>query len=283
MKYYIHVAFNKNVVLQHHVFMELATLLQCSLRDLGNKVEMLVGAEELNKDGTNVLVGIHTFPNRMLRLAPENTIGVNTEQLLAQEMGWDGYIIAFSKRHEVWDYCDANVAFLAAKGAVNTKYLRIGYHPELHRIENIPEKSIDVVMYGTFNEKRTALGTELLKRGYKVEMLHKVFSTWRDSFISRSKIILNAHYFKSQIFEAVRITYLMNNGKAVVTEVNPTTVVDPVYLPGIVGVPYENLVDACEELILDDDKRIALEQDALKTLQSISMTEWMREVILTGA
>lgn len=273
------VFFNHKEILQRQVFLELALLIKYSLEELGLEAKLDMESNTIDPSCRNILVGIHTFPPRMFRNIPGDTIGVNTEQLLAQEMGWDGYIQDFSKKFEVWDYCPDNVYFLEELGALDVKYLRLGYCEKLHKIPSDVKKDIDVLMYGTFNEKRTALVKELRDRGYRVEALHKVFGDWRDSYIARSKIILNSHYFKSQIFESVRVFYLMTNGKAVVTEVNSTTSIDSIYMPGICGVPYPCLVDACANLLENEERRLQLEQDALSTIQALPMAEWMLQLI----
>ena len=48
----------------------------------------------------------------------------------------------------------------------------------------------------------------------------------RDALIARAKVVLNIHYYAAQVFEIVRVSYLLANSKAVVTEIGPDTDLD---------------------------------------------------------
>ena len=56
--------------------------------------------------------------------------------------------------------------------------------------------------------------------GINVKALFGVYGRERDKLIARSKIVLNMHHYSSQIFEIVRVFYLLTNRKAVVAECN---------------------------------------------------------------
>ena len=48
----------------------------------------------------------------------------------------------------------------------------------------------------------------------------------RDALIARARLVLNLHFYPTAIFELVRVSYLLANGKAVVAECGPETEID---------------------------------------------------------
>jgi hypothetical protein len=81
--------------------------------------------------------------------------------------------------------------------------------------------------------------------------VHSVFGVYgrpRDDLIARSKLVLNLHYYDSQIFEIVRVFYLISNAIPTIGEVNKTTVIGEPFKDAIIGVEYENLVATCMQL-----------------------------------
>ena len=80
-------------------------------------------------------------------------------------------------------------------------------------------------------------------KGLTVKSLFGVYGKERDAWIERSKLVINHHYYQSQIFEVVRVFYLLTNSVAVVGEVNDTTSIDHIYKEGIHPVQYDGLVE----------------------------------------
>jgi hypothetical protein len=68
------------------------------------------------------------------------------------------------------------------------------------------------------------------------------------------------HYYETNIFELVRVSYLLANRKAVVAECNPGTEIDPDIVDAVQLAPYEGLAIACAELVADSHSRKALSE-----------------------
>ena len=68
------------------------------------------------------------------------------------------------------------------------------------------------------------------------------------------------HYYDANIFELVRVSYLLANRKAVVAECNPGTEIDPDIADAVQLAPYEGLVGACVELVANSGSRGALSE-----------------------
>ena len=103
--------------------------------------------------------------------------------------------------------------------------------------------------------------------GLKVKILFGVYGNERDVWIGRSKLVLNHHFYNSEIFEIVRVFYLMTNSIAVVAEVNESTSIDSIYSTGIYPSNYDQLAGSCIEICRN---QTLLEQTQLAAINSIS-------------
>jgi hypothetical protein len=160
----------------------------------------------------------------------------------------------------VWDYNDDNTRRLSAMLQKAVRFVKIGYVPQWTRIESRPTQDIDVLFYGSVNARRQFILDGLRVAGLSVYHAYGVYGQERDELIARSKIVLNMHYYEPGTFEIVRVSYLLANRKAVVTEANPGETVDEELSGAMVAVPYDGLVEACKELVANDTRRHALEE-----------------------
>ena len=92
-------------------------------------------------------------------------------------------------------------------------------------------------------------------------------------------IVLNLHYYDSKIFEIVRVFYLMSNSKAVVGEVGANTKINPAYLDGFYSSSYENLVESCNKLLINDGMREELEAKAIQVIQKYPQSALLNLVL----
>jgi hypothetical protein len=77
----------------------------------------------------------------------------------------------------------------------------------------------------------------------------------RDALIARAKIVLNLHYFDAQVFEIVRVSYLLANRKCVVSETGRDTALEGPLREGIAFAPYDSLAQTCVRLLQDEAAR----------------------------
>jgi hypothetical protein len=223
-------------------FQEVALLLKHSFESLGIECDMKVN--ELAADRINVILGYH-----LLKFAPallkNRYIPYQLEQLDEKE-GWYSENIRqlLENAYELWDYSEENIEFLSRLG-LTAKHLPIGYHENLEMIRHESQKDTDVLFYGSIGDRRKAIIDELSKCA-KVKTLFGVYGKERDTFISRSRIILNVHYYSTKIFEAPRISYLLNNRCLVVSEISP---VNPYTAVDMCLVPYDKIVETCRHFL----------------------------------
>lgn len=136
---------------------------------------------------------------------------------------------------EIWDYDLDNIDFLIKEGFTNIKHVPLTYSSALIMPMNY-DKSIDVLFYGSINETRAEYLEELSKhfsmmiiaptydcqhyvnKNFGKYMKPAVFNDELYEFISRSKIVINIHYYESHLQEQVRLFELLINNITVVSQ-----------------------------------------------------------------
>ncbi len=139
---------------------------------------------------------------------------------------------------EIWEYDLSNKWFLETLGYNKVKFVPLKYSKSLENIKVNQNPKYDILFYGAINKKRFEIlkkinskfnlvvigdnfdvdNVELNNSGIK--FLPKDFSDKLDNIISETKIILNLHFYESSIQEQVRLFYLLNNSKCVVSELS---------------------------------------------------------------
>lgn len=262
-------------------FLELAQVIAYSLEDLGHQASIQYHAIE--KSAKNIILGCHLLDPKYQDSIPKDSIIINTEQLFSEASPWSGKwtetIFAWANRFETWDYSERNIDYFSRIGVEGVKYLRLGYHSKLARIEKSEDQDIDVLFYGSINLRRQKILNDMRREGLCVKSVSGLYGSSRDALISRSKVVLNLHYYNSQIFEVIRVFYLLANRVAVVSEVNQETSIDPSFLAGIRCAPYDGLVSACVDLVGNMSVRSEQEAKAKEFIEKISQREIIRSLV----
>jgi predicted O-methyltransferase YrrM len=180
--------------------------------------------------------------------------------------------LALNSNAIVWDYSQRGVEEWLLAGVSGVHHLPLGYTPNLTRIPHA-EPAWDVAFFGWLTPRRVSLIDELRKYGLNVYSSAACYGGGRDNIISRSKLCLNVHHDGRDRFEAVRVSYLMANGKCVVSESSSD---DDEYqdLRGLTVVPYRLLVDSCRSLCATSAaaERMRLEEQSMASIQRRDFT-----------
>ncbi len=265
----------------YRVFDEVVDSLLFGLIECG--IAACVVDNEFDPKVPNIVIGAHLLSDAQLDSLPQNVIVYNFEQF-DDHSAWmhRSYINALST-HRCWDYSQYNIAALTRLRAdASPEFVPLGYAPLLTRLpkSSEDEENIDVLFYGCLNSRRKKILDALAGEGYNVHTAYCVYGAERDSLIGRAKLVLNMHYYDSHILEAVRVSYLMANSKAVVSECADDTEVYPHYRDGISLVAYDELVNACMDLLANPAKRQQLGKEALSALKKISYAEVLMDTSL---
>lgn len=205
----------------------------------------------------NKLIAIQLEIQRLQQL--RQIIIFNMEQLYDGSYWLKEPYASYLKDYPVWDYNSSNQRYLKNKYNKDVPLLQLGYCPTLERIILQPE-DIDVLFYGGVYGRRFELMHNLLSRGINVLFRNNdCWGTERDKLIARSKIVLNVHFYEANLFEMVRVWYLLHNRKFVISEISTDQQEYSFLDDGLVVVPYNKIADAILEYLQkpEDRKRIA--------------------------
>ena len=248
------------------VFQETANLLMYSLQELGHKA--VVAFNDIDVTKINIIIGIHMVDDNFINQIPPSTIILNTEPLEHVITDWKNQIVKYCQTGlEIWDYNDVNVAYLRNNGVNNIKKLCFGYQRELQTIKTDQTRDVDVLFYGSMNERRHIILSELINRSLNVQTLFGVYGNERDEWISRAKVVLDHNHYDYNIFNVVRVFYLLTNGVAVVSEAKETTEIEPQSKEGVIASPYEKIVDNVMRIVHDEEFLHHQRQKALNSIK----------------
>lgn len=252
-------------------FLEVGELLVESFRSLGKQARLQ--QNRLDPASTNVILGYNLLPNGE-PLRPVRHILVQLEQLSMQE-GWfrPDRIEMLRRADAVWDYASENVEFLRRRGLTKVRHLPIGYHDNLRRIVR-QNQDIDVLFYGSLNHRRRFV-LEQIGKFATVKCLVGVYGQERDDYIARSKIVVNLHFYESQIMEQARIAYLLNNRCFVVSEASK---LNP-FGATLVTCEYDRVVETVQHYLANPCERYQKAKEAHCAFRERPMMDYLREVL----
>jgi hypothetical protein len=259
---------------------EVAETLRFGLRTLGHEARILDNSVEQN--AINVILGAHLLAADENHILIPGSIIYNLEQLapnfeILGAASLSQNYFALAKKFQIWDYNPHNIAVWNKFGCAHPpRLVEIGYVPELRRIVSSPEQDIDVLFYGSLDDSRSSRLRQLRDTNMKVCVVSGVYGKERDDLIARSKIVLNLHRLETKLFEIVRVSYLLTNSKAVVSDVSPDM---GGYNDAVAAFPPEAIVESCLELVRNDEKRRALERRGFEFFSGRSAAAFLSKVI----
>jgi hypothetical protein len=237
--------------LHSRCFEELALSLSEAFAELGFAAPVVTDPAQAK--GVTIVLGanlLKSWPGPR----PERMVLYNLEQV-HQNSGWfDQAYIEILKRRQVWDYSALNVAALAKMG-VRASLCGVGYTGGLTRIPHAVMQDIDVAFVGSVNPRRSRVLEAMQRARLKVHAGVGVYGAERDALFARSKLVLNLHFHEAQVFEIVRVSYLLANRLCVVSELGLDHALEQPFAKGVAFAPYGELVAACRFLIDRPDAR----------------------------
>ena len=226
----------------------------------------------------NILINAHMLPATVAQQLPPDTIVYNLEHIEPDTWDWAPSLKTFLERCEVWDYSAQNVARIRQFNP-RVFQLPIGSEPEMTRIPKAKPQDIDVLFYGYVNERRRPVLDAIAARGLDVQAPFGVYGRERDALIARAKVVLNVHQVEGRVIEMVRVSYLLANRKAVVTEHSAGMENYPDLAAALHSVPYDRIADACQLLVRDAGRRRALELGGFKWLSARRQSRYIKELL----
>jgi hypothetical protein len=178
---------------------------------------------------------------------------------------------------QVWDYSQQNTNYLARLGMTNVRYIPVGHSFVLERIVDFGQGDIDVLFYGAISTRRRQILDELQRQGLKVAVLFRKYGPFRDSYIGRTKVVLNVHQFETSHLEQLRISYLLNNERFVISESSS----ENPFGDGVIFCHYEDIVTQCKLYLRNgmEAERRRIAKAGYDAIKKIPMTTCIAEAV----
>lgn len=241
-------------------YKEVIETIYWGLGQLGHQVSYAVNS--FSHNSTNIVFGAQVVALEVLKTLSRDTVIYNFEQLRGGNPDQLNPRLKYcATRFAIWDYSFANLEAWAKLDRTDVQVVPVGYAPILSRIPKAQLQDIDVLFYGTPGRNRTDIFEALSRRGLTVMFVCGMYGAARDNLISRAKLVLNINLYEfAKIFEVVRVSYLLANRKAVISDYAPDTYVEEDMGRSIRFSPLNDMVDNCYELIENHAKRTELEE-----------------------
>ncbi len=254
--------------------------------------------EYIDPDAINIVFGAGATNWTALSAQAKDIIIYNMEQVSPEVPWFDLSYFRQFLNTQVWDYNLKNIQALQSAGVNTIQHVQLGYCPEMteispttHRFigteittsdESVIDQDIDVLFYGSISPRRKKTLDAIRARGLNVVSTEtgQFLGEKRAELIGRAKVVLNIHYYETVgIFEIVRVSYLLANHKAVVSELSPHTDIEPDIKDAIVSGSLDELPELCWQLVHDIDRRKALEKTGFATFAKREAGKILRPAI----
>lgn len=244
-------------------FTEVALCLRDSLRLAGlqSDVHVNTASPEAN---CIVLGAVPPLPETLERLDPRRTFIFNFEQLGSSSAIAGRAYLDWLSRWMVLDYHSCNVEFLHRVNGPRQTVLELPIVPGpslAFRLDLPPEKSVDVLFFGSPNDRRTALLDRLEEAGLRVEVVAGAYAQELTPALRRARLVVHIHYYETGLFPVARVLQPVADSVPVVCEASVFSDGCDWSGSGILFAPYDDLVDACRRLLAARDEQ---RQRALK-------------------
>jgi hypothetical protein len=263
--------------LHSEAFRELGETIHYALLEMGH--DSMVTSQTDIPDRQHIILGSNLLPFYPSKLS-SHSILYNLEQIAPDSPWLQSGFLDILRQYTVWDYSQSNIEQLTCLGITSAQLVPIGYMPQLTRIYPADEgEDIDILFYGSLNERRWHIIRSLQAHGVKAEAAFGLYGKERDRLIARSKIILNIHFYEAKVFEVVRASYLLANQRFVISERGCNLGEEAEFSSGIVFANYDELVQTCLDFLsrLEDRKRIA--KLGFELMSQRSEIDYLRRVI----
>jgi hypothetical protein len=257
-----------------------------AFRDVGETLHyalLELGHDSILTDQTNIpnrqhiILGSNLLPFYPTQLS-SNSILYNLEQITPGSPWLQPAFLDILRQYPVWDYSQSNIEQLARLGIICVQHVPIGYMPQLTRI--CPDdEDIDVLFYGSLNERRWHIIQSLRANGVKVEAVFGLYGKERDRIIARSKIVLNIHFYEAKVFEVVRVSYLLANHRFVISERGCNPVEEAAFSEGVVFADYDELVKTCLDFLCRSEDRRCIAEAGFQVMSQRVTTDYLKKVI----
>jgi SAM-dependent methyltransferase len=220
-------------------FVDPARFIRHQLRRFG--VEVTIAKNRVRADAVNLVLGAHLgFPPEWRER--HACLFVNLEQLGPGGAKVSEDYLRLLKTSGVVDYDLTNVGAYGADPA-DVPLLPFRHAAYLEpRSLVLEERPIDLLFFGSLNERRRRFIARVEACGHQVAMFDRpLYGEERDRYIRQSKAVLNCHFYDSATFEQVRAFHCLSLGTPVIAERSAQTRPDDVFEDAVTWVDEQSL------------------------------------------
>ncbi|MEO8385305.1 MAG: hypothetical protein ABI583_08690 [Betaproteobacteria bacterium] len=252
---------------------DMADALTWGMTQLGYSAQVSNGI--VDPSMINVLLGSFGFSARKVNLG-SRLINFNLEQIGGDPRLTGGAeYFSLMRNYPNWDYSRRNIGILGTSGITDVSHVPMGHAPTLERIKH-QIKDIDVVFYGSVTKRRKEALHAIAQKGLTVAFPSD--KPWtraeRDEMIARAKVVVNIDFFDEiHVLEEVRLSFLLCNHVAVISELGPDTYLEDDMRGCIAGAPVSELPELCASLCSDANRRLALAERGYETFRKRNWLE----------
>ena len=257
--------------------LEIAETIHFALVNLG--FDSILSDSFESPDRKNIILGGHLLKNAPHYVIPKDSVIYNFEQIDPSSSWLESNYLELLRSHEVWDYSQINIIALKKLNVSNLSYVPLGYVHQLSRIKLDKDPNIDVLFYGSLNDRRSKIIHDLKAANLNVVNVCGVYGAERDALISRSKIVLNMHFYETKVFEIARISYLLSNEVCVVSE-SGSDPIESEFKNALVLTEYDNIVSTCISLVNDRNTRNSIAQIGKNYFSQLHQEVFLNKVLI---
>jgi hypothetical protein len=267
---------------EHRVFDNTIRVLHDALLDLGHTCS--IKEDQLDAGAINIVIGAVVWRARhgsleFLKSAPY--VLYQFEQLFEHRgvmVEVPEYVATVKSATRIFEYSPSNMKLLKHFGLKDkTIYLPPSFHRSLEMFYPSLSPTIDVLMVGSYSDRRNRIIDQLRQDGRNVAHVFNVYGEELINYMKKTKIVLNIHWADGvNTLEAMRISFALANRSFVISEVgdhNP-------YGDGIVFADYDTLVATCLEYLGPSaDKRASIATEGYLEYRRSDLVTDLRDAI----
>ncbi len=256
-------------------FDEIAEVVSAALEDLGRGGTRLTN--QIHPSATNLILGSHILADQSLIRLPAGTIIYNFEQIDPTSALPPTRLELFHE-FQVWDYSARNVE-LWQRAGIGAAHVPLGHHPVLERLSTHATRDIDVLFYGSMNERRHRVIEGLIDAGLRVEALFGAYGAERDRVIARTAAVINIHFYEARILETARLSFLFTNRVPVISEWSPDLEIPSGLEEAASFHAYDDLVTATVEIARDRSALEGIGERGRRAFAALPMTGYLEKAL----
>ncbi|HEY8047921.1 MAG TPA: hypothetical protein VIE63_02025, partial [Ramlibacter sp.] len=155
----------------------------------------------------------------------------------------------------VLDYHGSNVEVLLRENGARQLAFELPVVPSGNLATTAGEaRSIDVLFYGTMNERRAHVLRQLEGMGLAVEAVAGAYANELAPAVRRARLVLHAHFYETGLFPVARVLQPSVMGVPIVCETSVFSELNDWSHSGIVFAAYEHLAETCAELLSSPER-----------------------------